>query len=432
MDTHSDSTITPSAHLPTVEALLEKLDEMRGNVGAKQRLEFLLEKGPEVVPGFDFNDAFDLSHRAHTERVQKLEDLGNAMDVMRARWHDSSLEDEVMRAGDRLIGHLSEFVKQARRQESRFEIETLASLWEDAPNVFPAFGLPTPSYYPEKQVDARTAHHEERQTHARRTHEETLRRAREKLEQEVTEENLEKARLADDVRKKTAATFGLPSNEEENEEMYRELKETRDGGISQVMAGGPADGITTGMIDPTKEALEKHDVRVPTSVGARARHPFEDGRVVGQVERRRQHEHLEKEAESLGHLGLKQHASDEPKEELEPELDMLDIKSWTLAVNSVLVSNWKFDRQLRGRVGDRARMGVTLIWKKDLSELRLDIERLDSDEFLVRMTPPRSREDWALEESPMYRTYALAMNGAELAELHKDPADFVKKILRSS
>jgi hypothetical protein len=421
-----DSTITPSAHLPTVEALLAKLDEMKGNVGAKQRLEFLLQKGPEVVPGFDFNDAFDLSRQAHTERVRKLEELRAAMDVMKVRWHDSVLEDDVKSAGDRLIGHLHEFVKQARDKESRFEIETLESLWEDAPDVFPVFGLPTPSYYPKKQSqtsrDIKRADEREAREFAE------LEKAHDQLVEEIARENAERTELAseDEVRKKVAASFGLPTEEQ----------------LERAMGGGPADGITTEMIGQTKEALEKKDIRVPVSVGTHKeydvvvdsrRGTVDDGQqVVGHVgmtpgERRRQ---LEKKAEPLGHLGLKQHDTRNPEEKLEDELDMLDIRSWTLAINEVLASNWSFSRQLRGRVGDKGRMGVTLIWTKDGSELRLDVERLASDEVLVRMTPPRSRKSWSLEEEEsMYRVYAKEMKESALTELHKDPSEFVKLIL---
>jgi hypothetical protein len=431
-----DRTITPSAHLPTVEALLAKLDEMRGNVGARQRLEFLLEKGPEVVPGFCFEDAFDLSRQAHTERVQKLDDLGNAMDVMKARWHDSSLEDEVKQAGDRLIGHLSQFLHQARRKESRFEIETLASLWEDAPDVFPAFGLPTPSYYPSspKKDDDEVG---------------LLRTAKERLVEEVAEENAREADIPEDGPKKRAVKrvgYSVPSEEQQLEdarelhgevkEMYGRLgKKLLEEGVPQVMTGGPADGITTGMIEQTKAELEKLEVRVPVKLGNRSyKTTSEYGEVVGDISMRpkefeawRQRELERKNQAPIQHP---EELENHQLEELEPELDMLDIRSWTLAINEVLASNWHFDRQLRGRVGDRARMGVTLIWKKGDEVLRVDIERLAVDEVLVRMTPPRSTRRWSLEEEQkMYRVYAKEMKESDLAELHKDPAEFVKLIL---
>jgi hypothetical protein len=458
-----DSTITPSAHLPTVEALLEKLDEMKGNVGARQRLEFLLKKGPEVVPGFCFEDAFlTLSRQAHTERVQKFEDLGNAIRVMKARWHDSSLEDDVKQAGDLLIGHLSQFLHQARRKESRFEIETLASLWEDAPDVFPVFGLPTPSYYssPSRKKDDEL---------------EKLTAVKERLVEEIAEENAKEAHIPEDGPKKTAVKrvrYSVPSEEQQLDDArelvggwmdahwdHNTLGKLLEEGVPQVMTEGSADGITTGMIEQTKEELEKLEVRVPVKLGNRSyKTTSEYGEVVAEIPLTPGEERMAvdvtdcdshcftegKKKHVLGHIridekGLKllerrarleNQAPIPHSEELEPELDMLDIRSWTLAINEVLASNWHFDRQLRGRVGDRARMGVTLIWKKGSEVLRLDIERLAGDEVLVRVTPPRSTKRWPLDEvQKMYRSYAKEMKESQLAELHKDPTEFVKLIL---
>lgn len=397
MDTHN-RTVTPSDHLSTVQELLAKLDEMKtGKVGARQRLEFLLEKGPEVVAGFDYNDAFDLSRQAHTERVRKLADLRGAVDVVTARWHDSPLEDDVRQAGGRLIEHLSEFVRQAHDKEARFEVETLASLWEDAPDVFPAFGLPTPSYYPKtaSSDDIRTNSHAGR-----------LEEVCDRLTEEVVEENLEK--------------LELPSEEEQAKELKKLWPEAKEGIDRQFkeaasrddQAGAPA--LEKKEMPVHEEYVKKYDLVVDAS---KERTVDEGRHVVGKVDLTR------KKAEPL------EQPEEDPEESLEPEMDMLDIRSWTQAINETLASNWKFDRQLRGRVGDRGRMGVTLIWTRHDSEIRRDVERLASDEVLVRMTPPRSSKHPLEEEEGMYRTYAKEMKESELAVLHKEPSEFVKFIL---
>lgn len=387
MHTNTD-TITPSEHLPAVEALLKQLDQMRGKVGSRQRLEFLLERGPRVVRGFDIEDAFGLSRKAHTDRVQKLEDLGTAMDVLRAHWQGDVLEDGVKKAGDRLIGHLAEFVRQAKDTESRFEVGMLESVWESSPNVFPAFGLPTPFYYSENAENSDD--------------------------------------FVEEIRKRFVESY-TPENSPESESAPEPA----------TMSEDPTEGIPVSSIQRTAEELDHHQVHVPLKVGGEMK-VFESSYEVvhtlssPDAAKRYTEVVLKKPhpvaAPAVG-KSLEEPEETPPQEALlEQKLDMLEVKCWTEAIHEVLASSWTFSRQLQGRVGDRARMGLALFWTKGKETLRLDIERLGVDEVLVRMTPPRI----SVDDAGRYQVYAKEMQDSALAELHKSPEEFVKHILRPS
>ena len=365
MDTHSDT--APSAHLSTVRQLLRKLDEMKdGKVGAQERLEFLLENGTKVVHDFDYRDAFDTEMRSMTDRLRNLAALETDLRSFKANWATSPLDGDTKHAGDELVGHLNEFVKQALRRESLAEIEMLGQVWDSSPDVGAAFGMPAPDYGPKKQALGKL-----RQSNgsdeARKLDE-----VRDVLEHEVAGENLE-----------------MPPEVYVDLDLDEELKKKA-------------------------KAKEIH-VREVAKIGA-------------------SHEKAEAVPhETVVSQVVKERLKPAPPapEVLEEEMGMLDIQSWTKAFNDVLASNWKFDRQLRGRIGDNARMGLTLIWSKGDERLRLDVERLGDDEVLVRLVPPRSTKRWSLEdEEKMYQVHAREMKVAELEELHGDPSGFVKLILR--
>lgn len=129
-------TQNPSAHLSTVQELLAELDRMKNKgLGAHERLEFILDQGSNFVEEFDFEDAFDLEHRAMNKRLELLENMDSTLRTHRAQWSGAPVGDEVKEAAGKLIGHLDVFVEKARARERKSEIEMLSSLWTWAPDV---------------------------------------------------------------------------------------------------------------------------------------------------------------------------------------------------------------------------------------------------------------------------------------------------------
>lgn len=408
MNSTSHSTITSAAHLSTVKDLLAKLDEMKtGKVGARERLDFLLERGPEVVQDFSFEDAFDVEARLVGERSRKLDELGRQLGHLKACWVDSPLDEDVQDAGTRLMKHLDEFVRQGQRREASTEIEMLSSLWQSEPNVDEAFGMyhtsgksgarkrAVPSSAPAPAPAPVNKSPEEMALEATRY---TLEETKKALEKELTEKNVEELEMP-----KAAELTPL---EEEQQRIIKEAelapKPEKEPG-TQVVGQVSRKELLVGLEKPKR--LERDISRSrPSFSGPELSTDF-----------------LEP-PEKLKQL------SDEDLE----RVDLLDIKTWTQALNDELMSSWKFDRQLVGRVGDFGRQGLSIFWKKGAgTEMRLDLERLAQGEVLVRLTPPRpTRGRWSLEdEQKIYRVHAVEMRDSELEELHKDPSSFVKKVL---
>jgi len=433
MDTHS--TTTPSTHLSSVQELLEKLDEMKtGRVAARQRLDFLLHHGSEVIQDFDFRDAFNLEMRTKCDRLKKVQDMSRSLRAFKTSWSDGPLEEDVKNAGIRLVDHLDEFVVQAERKETSTEIEMLSQLWISNPDVNAVFGLPLAHYTKagteyggdtKKYAAARGDHHKSEKVVA-------LEKARDALEEEVASENLKE--------------LDLPSVEEQVKEMKKlwpevpeeefdrlESQEKKAEELHKAFIDGVEAGTRMAESEEDSEALES-----VAEMAALARQKELASRIKNDpVFRARLAGGLASSSDDQQVVGQVSRISSSPaptspahQEELPDEVDELDIRSWTLAINETLASKWKFDRQLRGRIGDRGRMGLTLIWVKGKSELRLDLESLALDETLVRLVPPRATDRWSLEEEKkMYQVHAQEMSSSALEELHKDPSDFVKLIL---
>ena len=432
MDIHSDSTSTPSAHLSSVQELLEKLDEMKtGRVAARQRLDFLLRHGSEVIQDFDFRDAFDLEMQAMGERLKKIGDMGTNLRAFKGSWTSGPLEEDVQKAGVRLVDHLDEFVTQASRKETITEIDMLSQLWISDPDVSAVFGLPLAHYTkPGTEWGAgETKYAAARGGQVGRPGDgeaEKLESVRDELEEEVANENVKEMEMpsADDQVKEMKKLFP-----ELKDQDFKTLEKAHNAFI-EGLAKKAEEAHQQVLKDPTanlerqkeiSKELKDPEVRAHLAgafnpkVAAR---PVlsDDHQVVGQVS---------KTSSTQPAPSKSVH-----REELPAEIDELNIRTWTRAINETLVSKWKFDRQLRGRVGEQGRMGITLIWKKGKAELRLDLESLALDETLVRLVPPRATDRWPTEdEERMYQVHAQEMSNSALEELHQDPNDFVKSIL---
>lgn len=398
MDTHSDGTVTASRHLSSVKDILAKLDEMKnGRVGARERLEFLLSTGSEIIQEFDFRDAFDLEIRTVSERLGKVEMFEEDLRRLRAQWSDGPFDADTKEVGGKLLGHLEPFIRHAKRQERDAEIELLSQLWRWEPDVNPMFGLPSPDYLTKKPSPAVRV--------AKKAAENVAEKAAKKDLDEAEKIAEMKRALEEEVADENLADMDFPSAEKQTQERGK-----LDEGVKKTVA---------------PEASHK-------DLQAHPDHPEHENVVVSEFSSPEYTPVAKVSKESRSEFPTPPAANPPPRptEKLEEEMDMLDIRSWTEAINDATLGQWKFDRQLRGRIGDMARMGVTLIWSKRDDEMRLDVERLAEDEVLVRIVPPRSTSLRTDEGERMYRVYAREMTVRDLEELHKDPRDFVKKMLR--
>jgi len=132
---HTHSTTTPS-NLSRVQELVAHLDQMKNTrVGARERLDFILEQGSELVQEFDFKDAFDLEHRAMSKRLAQLEDMDSSSRLARTQWKNAPLPEDVREGAAKLIDYLDGFVKEAKSTERKAEVEMLSQLWEWGPDL---------------------------------------------------------------------------------------------------------------------------------------------------------------------------------------------------------------------------------------------------------------------------------------------------------
>jgi hypothetical protein len=130
------NTQNSSAHLSTVKELLAQLDLMKNDgIGAQKRLEYILEHGKEVVPEFDFRDAFDLELEASSKRATSLNHMDSDLVGLQDKWKVGPFRDAVKEAGQKLLEHLIKFIADAQNQERKTELHLLSQLWEWAPDL---------------------------------------------------------------------------------------------------------------------------------------------------------------------------------------------------------------------------------------------------------------------------------------------------------
>jgi len=133
---HTTDSTTESPRLRSVKELLEQLGSMRTKgLGARERLDFLMSRGPELVKDFSCEDAFDVEARTRGARLQELEDLSRDMDCLERTWRGAPLLEDVRQAGRQLFKHLSGFVREAVADERRTEIDMLSAMWRSAPDI---------------------------------------------------------------------------------------------------------------------------------------------------------------------------------------------------------------------------------------------------------------------------------------------------------
>jgi len=147
---HTTTESSTTSHLRSVRDLLAELDNMKNKgIGARDRLEYILDSGATLVDEFHIEDAFDLEARAMNRRLASLGDMQTTLRQGQEQWRGGPLGEEVKEAAGRLLGHLDKFLSDALNKERKSEIEMLSQIWEwgpDISHIFPGLtsGRPRP------------------------------------------------------------------------------------------------------------------------------------------------------------------------------------------------------------------------------------------------------------------------------------------------
>jgi hypothetical protein len=339
MHTHTQNS---SAHLSTVQELLTRLDQMKNDgLGARERLEFIIEEGSNLVEEFDFEDAFDLEHRAMCKRLEALEDMATTQRAFRQQWELAPVQEEVRDAAGRLLEHTNKFIKDAQVKERKVEIDMLSNIWdwgEDLTHMYPwlTSGRPKP-----KPVEIPKE----------------IKEFAEKKEalykQASADQEAKRKKWAEDL----AADFDQADGVKESDQAppkKSEFEKKLEEGEKKYKHGIKASDRTELPLVPTEDVC-----------------PDATEKIVAKVTR----DEDVKEAESELDVG-----GEDNQEELTRD-------AWTMALRELTTHTWKFSREMKGRVGPEARNGTVMLWNttddKRVHEFRLEILE-DDDQFLVK------------------------------------------------
>jgi hypothetical protein len=233
-----DST-TASPRLESVKDLLEQLHSMKADgLGARERLDFLMSSGPELVKDFSYEHAFDLEARTRAAKLEQLEDLRQGFGTLESTWHAAPLIEDVREAGRALFKHLKGFVNEALGDERKAEIETLSQVWDRSPDIrwlYPWLTAWTGPVRDSSKPDAIARHEAE-----------FVKEAKEALEDEITGENIEgdelEAEFERQIRELDHAEFIRRDYELSGDylERQREISEQlKDPAVRARLAGAP-------------------------------------------------------------------------------------------------------------------------------------------------------------------------------------------------
>lgn len=361
--TESPST---SAHLSSVKELLAALDKMKSKgIGARDRLDFILEQGSELVDDFDFNDAFDLELRAQTKRMRQLSELETVMRSARAQWEGGPFRENVKEAVGHLLDHLDKFRTDARHRETRVETEMLGSIWDWAPDIRWLYPWLTawsgPIYRPDRDYGA-ARYSSYPVAPEGPVLEEPSKEVKELLEL--------KDELYKEVKKKPEE---LETDEDQLEKLHNvELERL--------------EKIHNAKLETVKEQTPEAEPAPPRRFPIRRDDEPERARVVAKFE------------------------ASPP----ELETDHIRRDAWMTALREATLEDWRFCSERPGSPT------TVLLWRAGKAEARLElIERPEGMHVWLRM----------IDAEGHFKSHSHTMPFAEVQELHLDPSDFVKKAL---
>lgn len=359
-------TIPSSARLRTVEELLERLSSMRTDGhGARERLEFLRNHGGDVVQAFSIEDAFDADAKAGSARVAELEELSSRARAFKTAWQGAPLSEDVQQAGGTLLKLLIGFISDAQKSERTSEIDMLGQLWEHGPDIS--------HVYPENvRLEVRAPFD--------LPGNQELQAAKDRLQAEITQQNLQEVVIPDD------------------EPRVQELTKT----------GAETEAPVPGALDEDAAAAFKGDLE-------RKIREFDNGT------------HLRRDFPVMEAPASAAEVVPSPrleKDVKDPQDDSrLRQEAWTDAIREVTLAPWRFHLEASGHIAGRG-AGTTMVWKlenNDTAYIKLETARGWGFEYFVRL-------EWT---NPKLRIRKLEREFTEpgLADLHLNPAAFVAELL---
>lgn len=381
--TESPST---SAHLSSVKELLAELDKMKDKgIGARDRLDFILEAGSGLVEDFDFHDAFDMELRAQTRRMSQLNELETTMSHARHQWDGGPIRDDVKEAARRLFGHLGRFLKDASQRESGVETEMLGQVWDWAPDIRYLYPWLTawsgPIYRP--NVDYGVAHYS------------TYPAAPEApVPEEPSKEVKELLTLKDKLYEEEATTsvpLELPSENDQFDELEKKALQLHQAELERLR------DLTPKATEGTKEAEPTPRRTFPLK--RESVNGEEDSRVVATVS-----------------------SSVPVVKELDDHPDHIRRDAWTMALRECTLEDWRFRQETTGHT-DEGDVTVLLWNAGSSSEGRLEILELPDAQVRLSLR--------VLNDEVRFVKHDKVMSVIELRELHLNPLEFVKMTLES-
>jgi len=379
-----------TSHLRSVRGLLAELDTMKNKgLGARERLEFILDGGADLVEEFDIEDAFDIEHRAMSRRLESLNDMKATLRQGQQQWRGGPVQEEVKEAAGRLLGHLDKFLNDAVNKEAKSEIEMLSQLWHwdpDISHIFPGLTSGRPKPKP-LEIPA-------------------------ELPAELQEFTKKKAALYDEVKAEVEAHphhqpapgwQECPVPEEEIDEI--------DEIVDQFVEDHPGTTLNQMTTDlESKGSSYSHQVpKVPTNLIVKEDEPpkkfplikpeYEpEMRIVSMVPPR-------------GHLA---------PADLPEEPDRLRQETWTAALREMTTDEWSFHRETNWSSPPVGRMASVLLWHADECEARLELTEMTDNHVKVNLR--------VLMRGRVRRRHeVLSLSNA--VKLHLDPIHFVKRVL---
>jgi hypothetical protein len=298
-------------------------------IGARDRLEFILDGGSELVREFDIEDAFDIEHRAMSRRLESLDDMKTHLRHGQQQWSTGPVQEEVKEAAGRLLGHLDKFLNDALHREQKSEIEMLSQLWHwdpDISNLFPGLtsGRPKP-----KPIE---------------------------IPRELQEFTQKKAALYEEAQAEAEAH---PHHQ-------------------------PVPGIQPPPV-PLEEIDEVVDQFVERNPGSSLTELNTNLEAKKNVKEPKKYPLVKPEPESKVKIGSMVPVPGQVAPPLPEEPDHIRRDAWTDALREVTLNDWAFRRETNGHAGVEQRDASVLIWHANECEARLELTEMTDNHIKVNL-----------------------------------------------
>ena len=414
MNSTTESAGTPS-HLSTVKQLLAELDLMKNKgIGARDRLDFILEHGVGLMEEFDLQDAFDVEARARSNRLRQLDDLRSSMTNTEQLWSGGPLLEDVKEAASNLFGHLHRFLKDALSRERKSEIDMLSQLWEWAPDMrwlYPWLTGEGPIYMPKfAEPGIGVARHSSEYPTAPEP---------EAPNDDAKEFAMQKEKLYAEMAPAAGGPgWSVPKTQVELPSEEQQLKE-----MEKLWPKVPAELERKLELEHNTELerLNKSVLESPSSDETVVKkEKFDSNRKI-----RFSRKDLDQPSRWQGKVIHQEDPSAQgrvvatmrnPVVEPEP-VDHIVQDAWTTALRELTLDDWQFTKVMPWR-SDSVK-GKVLLWHLQTGEARVEVYKTG------RVTNVSLR---ILKDGRLWK-HEAELNDDEVEELHLDPISFVKKAL---